>query len=334
MLAKFKSIFLLLSDALIIISSQIFTLFLLGEKYLNILTPVSTAIIFMTIGWIIGLYRTRISHLGITAAWQVLISTLAASLIMFLYKESFSLILFSSILSFIGIISYRVLVREVLFQQRHSNAARTLVYGAGAAGIQFVTASMQGDTHNVIGYIDDDSDLCGTSIHGRNVYPSKSINKLIKKYNIHLIVLALPSIANTKRKKIIESLIPLPVRVVTIPTFEDLIEGKQITQTEDITVDDLLGRDSIPPIDEYMKVQTQGKVCLVSGAGGSIGSELCRQIVKCNPKHLILLDISEPALFDIEQDMLQAKFTKISCYLGSVTDNNLIDKIFYENNFH
>ena len=332
MLAKFKSIFLLLSDTLIIISSQIFTLFLLGEKYLNILTPVSTAIIFMTIGWIIGLYRTRISHLGITAAWQVLIAILAASLIMFLYRESFSLILFSSILSFIGIISYRVLVREILFQQRHSNAARTLVYGAGAAGIQFVTASMQGDTHNVIGYIDDDSDLCGTLIHGRNVYPSKSISSLIKKYNINMIVLALPSIANTKRKKIIESLIPLPARVVTIPTFEDLIEGKQITQTEDITVDDLLGRDSIPPKDEYMKVQTQGKVCLVSGAGGSIGSELCRQIVKCNPKHLILLDISEPALFDIEQDMLQAKFTKISCYLGSVTDSNLIDKIFYENN--
>ena len=114
--------------------------------------------------------------------------------------------LFSSVLTLISLIGYRVIARELLFQQRHSGAARTLVYGAGAAGVQFVTASMQGDTHNVVGYIDDDSALCGTSIHGRNVHPSKNMETLIEKHKVQIIVLALPSISKTERKQIIESL--------------------------------------------------------------------------------------------------------------------------------
>ena len=192
---------------------------------------------------------------------------------------------------------------------------------------------MQGDTHNVVGYIDDDPALCNTSIHGRNVYPSKNIEALVTKYNVQIIVLALPSVSKAERKRIIESLIPLPARVVTVPTYEDLIEGKQkITQTEDISVEDLLGRDPVPPLDQYMKARTTDKVCLVTGAGGSIGSELCRQIVKCKPKHLVLLDVSEPALFAIEQDLLRNNFTQLSCCLGSVTNPEFIARVFNEHN--
>ena len=143
-----------------------------------------------------------------------------------------------------------------------------------------------------------------------------------------IIVLALPSISKSERKRILENLIPLQVRVVTVPNFEDLIEGKQrITQTEDISIEDLLGRDPVPPIDEHLRSRTTDKVCLVTGAGGSIGSELCRQIVKCQPKHLVLLDVSEPALFAIEQDLLRENFTRISCSLGSVTNADFINSI-------
>ena len=330
MFAKLKLIFLLTTDLIIIICSQAITLFVLNDSYLSLLSPACSALALIVTAWFTGLYRTSLSYFGIAAVWQVSIAIFASSMIMILFKESFGLVLFSSTLSFIGIISYRVFAREILFQKRSSNAPGILVYGAGEAGIQFVTASMQGNAHNVVGYIDDD-DLCGTSIHGRYVFPSKSIKRLIEKHNIQMVVLALPSIASNKRKEIIELLIPLPIRVVTVPTFNDLIEGKQITQTEDISVEDLLGRDPVPPLDKHMQAQTKGKVCLITGAGGSIGSELSRQIAKCQPRYIILLDLAEPALFNIEQDLLQGGFASISCYLGSVTDSNLLSRVFTEN---
>jgi FlaA1/EpsC-like NDP-sugar epimerase len=329
--AKLKLLLLLTADVTIIICGQLLTLFVLNAEYVSLFSPMGSASALLISAWLVKLYRTSLSHFGIAAVWQAFVAILTSSIMMILFGESFDLVLFSSLLSFIGIVSYRVIAREILFQKRSSNAAGILVYGAGSAGIQFVTASMQGDTHNVIGYVDDDKKLCGTSIHGRYVFPSKSIKKLVKKHNIQMIVLALPSIDSIKRKEIIELLIPLPARVVTVPTYEDLIEGKQITQTEDISLEDLLGRDTVPPIDKHMKAQTQGKVCLVTGAGGSIGSELSRQIAKCQPKHIILLDISEPALFNIEQDLLQTQFINISCYLGSVTDNDLLSRVFSEN---
>ena len=329
--AKLKLLLLLTADVTIIICGQLLTLFVLNAEYVSLFSPMGSASALLISAWLVKLYRTSLSHFGIAAVWQAFVAILTSSIMMILFGESFDLVLFSSLLSFIGIVSYRVIAREILFQKRSSNAAGILVYGAGSAGIQFVTASMQGDTHNVIGYVDDDKKLCGTSIHGRYVFPSKSIKKLVKKHNIQMIVLALPSIDSIKRKEIIELLIPLPARVVTVPTYEDLIEGKQITQTEDISLEDLLGRDTVPPIDKHMKAQTQGKVCLVTGAGGSIGSELSRQIAKCRPKHIILLDISEPALFNIEQDLLQTQFINISCYLGSVTDNDLLSRVFSEN---
>jgi FlaA1/EpsC-like NDP-sugar epimerase len=328
---RIKLFILLIADIFSIFASQIVTLLLLNQGYLNAITPILTIGIFITISWINGFYKTSISHGGISAVKQALISVLLSGMVIYLLGESMQLTLFSSVLVFISVIGHRVFTREYLFQQRHSSAAKTLVYGAGSAGVQFVTASMQGDTYNVVGYIDDDESIRGTSIHGRTVYPSKNIENLVKKNGIQIIVLALPSVSKTERKRVIDSLIALPTRVITIPTYEDLIEGKQITQTENISVVDLLGRDPVPPLDFYLKAPTNNKVCLITGAGGSIGSELCRQILKCDPKKLVLLDISEPALFDIEQDLLQSGFSEIICYLGSVNDSDLLNKIFKDN---
>ncbi len=328
---RFKIFLLLILDSLSVFISQVITLLLLNQWYQNSITPLSTIVIFIVCSWANGFYKTSISHVGIGAVKQALFSVIFTGTGIYLFNESIQLTLFSSLLTFMIVIGHRVFAREFLFQQRHSMASKTLVYGAGSAGVQFVTASMQGDTYNVVGYIDDDKVICGSSIHGRTVYPSKNIKHLVNKYGIQIIVLALPSISKTERRRIIESLIPLPTRVITVPTYEDLIEGKQITQTENISVEDLLGRDPVPPLEYFINAPTEGKICLVTGAGGSIGSELCLQIAKCKPKHLVLLDISEPALFDIEQDLLQTEFKEISCYLGSVTDDALLSKIFKEN---
>ena len=329
--AKAKFAVLFFGDAITILLGHVATLLLLGQWFQSLLTPAICVAAFTLFSWLSGFYKTSISHLGIGAVKLALGPTALIGVITFLGEQSVGFAFFSSLLIFIGCIGYRVVARELLFQQRHSGAARTLVYGAGSAGVQFVTASMQGATHNVVGYVDDDHELRSASIHGRNVYPSADIETLIKKYSVQIIVLALPSISKSERKRILEKLIPLQVRVVTVPTFEDLIEGKQqITQTEDISIEDLLGRDPVPPIDEHLRSRTTGKVCLVTGAGGSIGSELCRQIVKCEPKHLVLLDVSEPALFATEQDVLRENFTRISCSLGSVTDTKFVTQVFKE----
>jgi FlaA1/EpsC-like NDP-sugar epimerase len=329
--ARLKLLLLLIADAAVLYAGQIVTLLLLNQWYQNPLTPAVSIAVFIVVASLAGFYKTSISHVGIGAVKHALVAVSVSGLSIFLQDESARLTLFSSVLALVGVIGYRACARELLFKMRHSAAKSTLVYGAGSSGVQFVTASMQSGTHNVVGYIDDDPTLCNTSIHGRNVYPSKKIEALVEKYKIKIIVLALPSVSKAERKPIIEALIALPVRVVRVPTYEELIEDKQhITQTEDISIEDLLGRDLVPPIEQYMKARTTDKVCLVTGAGGSIGAELCRQIVECKPKHLLLLDASEPALFAIEQDLLNNNFSPLTCYLGSVTDPDFIARVFRE----
>lgn len=328
---RLKLFLLVLTDFITIFVAQLIAKILLDLDHENSYILVISILSFIFASSLNGFYKTSISHLGISAVKQAIISILVYGLILYIYGETIIFILFSSLLASLGIIGYRVFTREFLFQHRHSNASKTIVYGAGSAGIQFTSASMQGDTYNVVGFIDDDDKLCNTSIHGRIVYPSNDIETLVSKHNVKIVVLALPSISKIDRKRIIESLISLPIRVVTIPTFEDLIEGKQITQTENISVEDLLGREPVPPLENHMRARTSNKICLVSGAGGSIGSELCRQIVRCEPKHLILIDFSEPSLFKIQQDLLQHGFNNITCYLGSVTDTKFIDRIFNNN---
>lgn len=329
---KTKVTLLISGDALVICGAQMLALMLLHEEALNFVTLASCLAAFYSTSWLIGFYSTSISHLGIDAVKLGLGPVVTHGIATFAFGHTAGFAVLSSLLVLIGTFGYRILARELLFQQRHSDAALTLVYGAGSAGVQFVTASMQGDTHNVVCYVDDNHELRSSSIHGRRVYPAHKVEELVNKYGIQIIVLALPSISKSERKRIIDNLLPLQARVVTVPTFEDLIEGKQrITQTEDVSIEDLLGRDPVPPLDEYLQARTQDKVCLITGAGGSIGSELCRQIANCEPKRLILLDASEPALFAIEQELIGKIDVQILCSLGSVTDKRFVNRIFAEN---
>lgn len=329
--SRLKLLLLCSVDILVIFACQNMTLLLLQQSYVNILIPASSSLAFIVSGWTSGFYRTNLRYMGIGVVKQTVAGVVISGVVIYVVSDSLKLTFFASALTLISLIGYRVFAREVFFQQRHSNAAITLVYGAGSAGVQFVTASMQGDVYNVVGYIDDNPQLCGTSIHGRNVFASKKIEMLVNKHQVRIIVLALPTATTAERKGVIESLIPLPVRVVTVPNFHDLIDGKQrITQTEQVSVEDLLGREPVPPLETFMKKRTTDKVCLITGAGGSIGSELCRQIAKTKPKYLILLDVGEPALFAIEQELLRSGFSKIYCALGSVTDDHFVNRVFSE----
>lgn len=183
-------------------------------------------------------------------------------------------------------------------------AKRFLIFGAGTAGAQTAAALAMAGPFTLVGFVDDDPTKAGRSINGVRVFPPKGIAALVEKSNVTDILLALPSTARTRRKTIIESLRTLPVHIRTLPDWADLASGRvTVHDFQELDIEDLLGRDPVPPNTEWLARCLAGKVVLVSGAGGSIGGELCRQIVAQRPQNLILLDHSEFNLYSIHQEL-------------------------------
>jgi FlaA1/EpsC-like NDP-sugar epimerase len=182
-----------------------------------------------------------------------------------------------------------------------------IIYGAGASGRQLLTALRQVDEYFPVAFVDDNPLLSKVVIHGVTVYPSKSLDKLISRYGIKKILLAMPSISVEKRREVITNLENFPCEVLSIPGMVDLVEGKaQIMSLKKVSIDDLLGREPVAPSEQLLAKNIRGKVVMVTGAGGSIGSEICRQIITQKPKILILFEVSEFALYSIEKELSMA----------------------------
>jgi len=216
-----------------------------------------------------------------------------------------------------------------------SSGKRVLIYGAGTAGTHLATVVKSDPSFSLIGFIDDDNSLKGWSILGLKVFSSLELERIIEKHSIDEVILAIPSVNRTNRLAILNRLEPLPVHVRSIPDFADLVSGKlSTTDIKDIDIDDLLGRDSIQPDISLLPANIKNKIVLVTGAGGSIGSELCRQIINLAPKKLILLEQSEFALYQIEQELeelnrnndLNIEFNNV---LGSITNPLLLERLFH-----
>jgi FlaA1/EpsC-like NDP-sugar epimerase len=219
--------------------------------------------------------------------------------------------------------------REFLFSERQRTARRTLIYGAGASAIEFASSAMQGNSLHVVGFMDDDPKLIGTSFHGRVVFSPDEVGTLISKFGVTVVVLAIPKASNAQRKGIIENLLPYPLRVLTVPDMTEILNGNAgIAEAREIDIEDLLARETVVPDRVSLRANVEGKIILISGAGGSIGGELARQISKLSPKKLILLDSSELGLFLIEQELTEALKSLLVPVLGSVTDPKLVDFLF------
>jgi len=188
--------------------------------------------------------------------------------------------------------------------QRLQPRGRLLIYGAGTAGVQTAAAMGISGQFKLLGFIDDDPHKVGRSVNGVRVYEQSEVATLVLKIAVTDILLALPSATRGRRKNIIEALRPLPVHIRTLPALGDLASGRVTVQDfKDLDIEDLLGRDPVPPNTELMARNLAGKVVLVSGAGGSIGSELCRQILAEKPRQLLLLDHNEFGLYSIHQEL-------------------------------
>ncbi|MDE1335097.1 polysaccharide biosynthesis protein [Vibrio aestuarianus] len=198
----------------------------------------------------------------------------------------------------------RLIVRVLVAQVNGKGKKNVLIYGAGSAGRQLAWALRSSETHKVVGFIDEDSTLENTVIMGLSVRNLKEAAATVDKYHVQQILLAVPSASRARRKQILDALVHLSAEVLTVPDMKDIVEGKAtIDELKDVAIEDLLGRDAVTPQQSLMEANIKNKVVLVTGAGGSIGSELCRQILSCKPKSLILFELSEFGLYQIDREL-------------------------------
>lgn len=267
---------------------------------------------------VFGLYRAIFRHLG----FQSLIVVAKASAIYgVVYALIFSVARSSQIpiaigvlqplLYFVLVMSSRMLIGYLLGEayRKHirGDITRVLIYGAGAAGRQLASGLVTGGEVRVCGYLDDDDRLHGQVLNGLKIYNPKLVLELITQKQIDEIYLAMPSASRVRRNEIVDALRETHVQVRTIPGLFDLAKGHiSVSELRELDIEDLLGRDPVPPNPLLLTKMTQDKVVVVTGAGGSIGSELCRQLVKSQPKILLLVEMSEFALYAIHHELEQA----------------------------
>lgn len=259
----------------------------------------------------LGLYRAVLRYMGVHAIVAILvgvtISTISLVLVSF-YAEvniprTVPLIYIAFALVLIG--GSRSLVRSFVGSGITRSGEHVIIYGAGVSGRQLLTSLVLSHEYHPFAFVDDDVSLHGTVIQGVYVHSPSIIKKLIKQKTVTKILLAMPSASRAKRQAILASLEPLAVQVMTIPAMADLVNGtKLFSDIKEVEIDDLLGRDAVAPREDLLSANITNKVVMVTGAGGSIGSELCRQILKQGPKKIILFELSEFALYAIERELI------------------------------
>ena len=197
-------------------------------------------------------------------------------------------------------------------------AGRLLIFGAGTAGVQTAVALAVSRQFTLVGFVDDDPAKCGRSINGVPVWPASAVAERIAREGVTDILLAIPGATRERRTTIVDALKALPVHVRTLPSMQDLASGRvKVQDFRELDIEDLLGRDPVPPRADLLAQDIAGRVVMVTGAGGSIGSELARQIFAQHPHTLVLLDHSEFALYTIHQELLALR-------LGALADIALV----------
>ncbi|QIH11955.1 MULTISPECIES: nucleoside-diphosphate sugar epimerase/dehydratase [unclassified Pseudomonas] len=218
-------------------------------------------------------------------------------------------------------------VRHVPFTNREDGLPRVAIYGAGSAGNQLVAALRMGRLMRPVAFIDDDLSIAGRVISGLQVYKPKHIQRMIKATGAQEILLAIPSSNRARRREILSFLEGFPLHVRSVPSFMDLASGRvKVDDIQEVDIADLLGRDAVPAQEELLERCIKGQNVLVTGAGGSIGSELCRQILLLQPTVLILFDHSEFNLYSILSELEQriarkSLSVKLLPILGSVRNS-------------
>jgi UDP-N-acetylglucosamine 4,6-dehydratase len=316
--------------------------------YMFAVAPVVAVPIFLRL----GLYRAIIRYMEVRALWTIIQACT-------LYALVFAVILYQSgvkvmprtvpplnwLNMMVLVASSRFFVRWWLGETYMSlsdtrrfdrrDQKNVVIYGAGSAGVQLASALNHGREFKPVAFIDDDPSLHRQKVNGLRIYPLSSLGYLVERHKFLDVLLAIPSASRSRKSEIIRLLEPFAVHVMSMPGLSDIAQGKvKVDSLQEIDIADLLGRDSVPPDTSLLSANINGKVVMVTGAGGSIGSELCRQIIQLQPKLLVLFELCEYGLYAIEKELhhLSAKFSpaqeiEIISVLGSVTNTVRIEKV-------
>jgi FlaA1/EpsC-like NDP-sugar epimerase len=320
----------------------------LGEWFLpnsqQVLLLLAAPILALPVFLRSGLYRSVIRYLGEHALWTTVramsIAAVLWAALAFLAawtgREGMprSVPLIYWMLGTIGVGGIRFAARRLLRGQAQGPhpGRPVLIYGAGEAGRQLAASLRQGGDLFPAGFVDDDKLLHGADVAGLRVYPAHELSRLIGHFDIHDVIVTMPEASSARRREAVLRLEQHAVRVRILPALADIANGRHlVNMVREVDIGDLLGRDPVASNPALLGRCISGKNVLVTGAGGSIGSELCRQITALGPSRLVLLDASEHALYQIERVIRTiADFSVVPC-LGSVIDGGLVNRILIEN---
>ncbi|TNF01287.1 MAG: polysaccharide biosynthesis protein [Bacteroidetes bacterium] len=293
-----------------------------------------------------GLYRAVIRYVGYRSMWTVVRAVSLGVLVWALVVTLFDLFVpRSSIVIYwmaalVAVGGTRLLGRWMFRQltpigrsYKNQHASRALIFGAGASGQQMATAFLMSPEVSPIGFLDDDQTIHGSEIQGLRVYGLNDLERLIRQYDIDTVLLGVKNMPIKRKREVVHFIEQYPITVKAMPILSDAAQGKlQFSNMPNIDVTDLLGRDSVAPDLSLLASCVQGKAVMVTGAGGSIGSELCRQIIALKPIRLVLFELTEFALYSIESELaayLQEHEVDVELIpiIGSVQDKQHLERV-------
>lgn len=347
---RYRQVVLLISDIIILTGAFIISLSAtMGISYLgkNMLLPFFTMItICLTIFSILGIYRTLWSTSVDREIIMILISTIISTFTYFVifkmekidYYGTFYIV--NILLTHLGMcgmrILYRAARRAVLYfrlNQNMENRMKVLIVGAGSAGKLILKEIFENPQLNMcpVGIIDDDENKRGKSYYNVPVIgTTNDIEQIVKNLQIDEIIFSIAKIKRRRKREIMQICNNTKCKIKTIPGIYELIDGRvSIKKIRDVEIEDLLGRESVQIRDKEVLRFIKGKKVLVTGAGGSIGSELCRQITSLNPSELILVDIYENNVYELQQELIRKyENMDLKVLIASVRDKNRMEEIF------
>ena len=335
-----KTVFLMIADYLILalsfwsslsVRSNSFFILTSETSMLVLLSPLISVPIF----YFFGLYNSmarytsyqtiRIIILGVsiyTTLWFMLLLYIG------IFEKPYDFLIINWILTIFLIGGIRIVIRWLLTAEEFSST-KVVIYGAGSAGIQLKSAIEYNRSIKVSGFLDDDPNIQGLNIENTRVYKPSLLSKLIEKKGISQVLIALPTIQRSEKIALLRSLKKYPVEIRSLPDLGDIVEGKiLVSDLKKIKIGDLLGRATRKPDMKLLSKDISNKAILIIGAGGSIGSQLARDIIANQPSKLVLLDISEFSLYKIEKELIGSN-TEVDVVpiIGSVVDQEFLNKI-------
>lgn len=334
-----KQVAQIVSDCMAVGAAMLLVMVLADQTYpLGIYSGclVVTATVFVAVLWLLGAYRAVVRFIHSSVAITLLVAAILASAVFFFVGHflfdpiDIQLAVNFGLVSVVLAAAPRMVFGHLARLAEHGAGAPAVIYGAGKAGRMLAAALVNLGGYRLVGYVDDRNELQGATINNVPVFPPSQLKQWAAEQTIEFVLLALPSAKADRRREIVRWLSEMNLHVRAVPELTNILQGSaKITELREIQAEELLGREPIPPFPDLMAEHVRGKNVMVTGAGGTIGAELCRQLLAFEPQKLILFERSELALYTVDKEFKglfesDQKETEVVSVLGCVTEKSTV----------